>query len=267
MSAEDHSFDERKDPLGARMKERYENVTRIYLPRRSWSICRIDGRSFHTYTKGLERPYDEGLHTAIGETMAHLAGLVSGCALGYCQSDEISLLLCDFATEATEPFFGGNVQKIASVVASMTTAYFNSIYKHPQHPDSLATFDARVFSLPTAVEAANYMLWRQQDATRNAVSMIGQVHFSPTRLHGLSTPRLRESLRGQDVDVDGFPEEFLRGQVAERQTVLRPVEYTDKQNQLVQTAPVERRIWVRSAAPPFQGLEWLLEHIPDKPEN
>lgn len=264
--AEDRSFDDRKDPLGARMKELYEHETRIYLPKKTWSVCRIDGRSFHTFTRGLERPFDAGLHKAMSGTMAYLAGLISGCQLGYCQSDEISLLLTDFATETTEPFFGGNVQKISSVAASMATAYFNSIYTHPIYPDSLATFDARVFTLPSAVEAANYMLWRQQDAIRNAISMIGQVHFSPNQLHGLSTQRLREVLREKGIDVESFPEKFLRGQVVEKQTVMRPVEYTNKRTgEIVRTDPVERHVWARSAAPSFAGLDWLLECIPDKP--
>jgi tRNA(His) guanylyltransferase len=264
----DHSFDDRKDPLGARMKERYEQVTRQYLPKRTFSVVRIDGRSFHTYTKGLARPYDGGLMEAMGETAAYLCKEVAGCELGYVQSDEISLLLTDFASEATEPFFGGNVQKIASVTASMASAYFNSIYSHPEKPNSLATFDARVFSIPNATEVANYFQWREQDAKRNAISMVGQAHFSAKELQGVSTAALTEKLRTErGIDINDFPEDFLRGQVVERVTVLRPVEYFDKRTKMtVTTDPVERRVWERKPAPDFRGHEWIKERIPALPD-
>ncbi len=50
-----------KDELGERIKNNYENRTRFSLPRRTYSIIRIDGKAFHSYTKGLKRPFDEDL--------------------------------------------------------------------------------------------------------------------------------------------------------------------------------------------------------------
>lgn len=264
----DHRFDEEKDPLGARMKECYENQTRTYLPEKTYSLVRLDGRSFHVYTRGLERPYDSGLLKAMGETMSYLCHEVSNCRLGYCQSDEISLLLVDFLDQKTQAFFGGNVQKIASVCASMATAYFNSIYQHPLRPRMLATFDARVFTIPTQIEASNYFLWRQKDAKRNAVSMIGQAHLSPRELHGLSTREITERLEKSGISLSSFPETFLSGQIVERVSVLKPVEYTNKRTgEVVRTEPVERHEWQVGAAPEFKGLEWLLERVPEKPEQ
>lgn len=254
-------YAEAKDPLGARMKDLYERPTRHFLPPRQYTILRIDGRAFHSFTRGLERPFDAGLLAALGETTAYLCREIAGAQLGYHQSDEISLLLALERDEA-EPWFGGNLQKLASISSSLATAHFNSIYTHPTS-SSLATFDSRAFSIADPVEVANYFLWRQQDARRNAISMVGQAHFSPRQLNGVSTRDLVLKLQEAGVDVAALPESFRFGQVAERVTVMKPVEYFDKRTQeTVVTEPVERRVWELKPAPDFKGLEWLRERIP-----
>src|ERR1700733_5003490 len=111
-----------KDPLGARMKANYEDRTRYYLPRRTYTIIRIDGKAFSTYTKKMDRPFDLGFVRAMQETTKELCSKIPGTAFGYTQSDEISLLLTDFTTETTEAWFNGNIQKIVSVSASIVTA-------------------------------------------------------------------------------------------------------------------------------------------------
>lgn len=260
-----------KDPLGARMKDCYEHPYRSVLARRSYAIVRVDGKNFSNYTRGLGRPYDLGLLNAMGSTMEALCAELGGCELAFQQSDEISFLLTDFANPETQPWFGGNVQKIASVAASLATAHFNRLCTHPIKPSTLALFDARAFSIPNGSEVANYFFWRQSDCQRNAISMIGQAHFSVRELQGVSTRELKQKLLDErSVDVASFPDFFLNGQVCERTTILKPVSYIDKRTQLIVTSeePVERRIWERGAAPVFRGnFEWLGERIPVHPNE
>jgi tRNA(His) guanylyltransferase len=253
-----------KDPLGDRMKG-YEHATRTYLPKRTYTVIRVDGKSFGSFTRGLDKPFDYKLIEAMGETTRRLCQEISGCVMGYVQSDEISLLLTDFEKEETQPWFGGNLQKIVSVSAAMATATFNSVYKHPSS-DTLALFDARVFTLEDHVEAANCFLWRQQDAIRNAVSMIGQATFSHRELQNVSTRALRQKLlEEKDVRVEDFPLEALQGQVAYPDTVLKPVTFTHKKTgETITLEPTERRVWELMPAPAFAARpgNWLYDRIP-----
>ena len=144
--------------LATRMKENYEDRYRFYLPRRSYAIIRIDGKSFHTFTRHCEKPYDAKLRCAMTETAIHLCQNIQGANFAYLQSDEISIILTDFTVKTTDAWFDYNIQKMCSVSASMATAYFNSMYKHPN--GSLAYFDSRVFQIPDRVEVENYIIWR-----------------------------------------------------------------------------------------------------------
>ena len=111
--------------LGDRMKNNYENITRYYLTRRMPVIIRLDGRSFHTFTRGFKKPFDDILVKTMQDTMKYLCENIQGCVLGYTQSDEISLVLTDYAEITTEAWFGNNLQKMCSVSASMATVAFN----------------------------------------------------------------------------------------------------------------------------------------------
>ena len=183
----------KKDSLGDRMKENYENRAKTYLVRRMPVIIRLDGKAFHTFTKGLKKPYDEIFHNTMNATMKYLCENIQGCKLGYTQSDEITLLLTDYDTFDTNAWFDYNVQKICSVSASMATMAFNK-YLRDFSKDTLrrinnaftctieedkyatvlenaiekgAMFDSRCFNIPKE-EVTNCFIWRQQDATRNA---------------------------------------------------------------------------------------------------
>ena len=195
-----------KDELGDRMKSQYENRTKTYLPRRTTTIIRIDGKTFHTYTRGLKRPYDEDLMKAMDDTALFLCQQVQGCCLAYVQSDEISLALTDFATPETQAWFDGNVQKITSVSASIATFMFNHI-----RPTGTALFDSRVFTIPDPVEVLNYFIWRQQDAIRNSIQSAAQALFSQKILNGVNTTKLKEMMLENNVDWNDYPATFKHG--------------------------------------------------------
>jgi tRNA(His) guanylyltransferase len=187
----------RKDALGDRMK-RYENVTRYTLPRRTYTIIRVDGRSFHSWTKGLEKPYDLNFIDCMDRAAVTLCEQIAGAQFAYVQSDEISILAVDFLDIATEPWFDGTVQKFASVGAAIATMAFNrQVMNFMEHPTSTsglmrkiggkepnAVFDARVFTIPDLIEVENYFVWRQQDAERNSVMMLARAYASHKQLAG-----------------------------------------------------------------------------------
>lgn len=224
----------KKDSLGDRMKEFYENRSKIYLTRRTPVIIRLDGKAFHTFTKGFKRPYDEIFHTAMNRTMQYLCENIQGCKLGYTQSDEITLLLTDYDTITTDAWFDYNVQKICSVAASMATLKFNQAFRSAINEatsgrevddyavtlfkarDKGALFDARCFSIPKD-EVTNCFLWRFLDCERNSIQMLGQTYFSHKQLQGLSCNQIQEKLfQEYGINWSKYPEEFKNGVCAKR---------------------------------------------------
>lgn len=180
------------DKFGDRMKG-YENAYRIQLPKRMPVIIRIDGKAFHTYTRGMKKPFDEDLTMAMWETCKYLAANIMGCKIAYHQSDEISLLLTNYDKLTTESWFDNNLQKIASISASLATAKFNDLMKVKYPEKQLALFDARAWVLPHD-EVCNYFLWRQQDATKNSISMVAQANFPHKQLQGLNGSQMQDKL-------------------------------------------------------------------------
>lgn len=184
-----------KSSLGDRMK-RYESVSKTKLLRRTPVIIRLDGKAFHTWTKQLydndmslrTEPYSGTMHEYMKQTTEWLMDDIQNAVFAYSQSDEISILLNDWKKLNTDQWFDGSIQKIASVSASMATVAFNS--------GSIFTpglFDARVFNVPKE-ELVNYFIWRQQDATRNSINMLGQFHFSHNQLQGKNVSQVQDML-------------------------------------------------------------------------
>ena len=230
----------KKDSLGDRMKENYENRSKTYLVRRMPVIIRLDGKAFHTFTKGLKKPYDEIFHNTMNATMKYLCENIQGCKLGYTQSDEITLLLTDYDTLDTAAWFDNSVQKICSVSASMATMAFNKFFEkfvndefnlctskgvieqkfdeydrlfntYYKRIQQGAMFDSRCFNIPED-EVTNCFIWRQQDATRNAIQMLGQCNFSHKELHGKSCNVIQDMLMTQKgINFNDMPTEFKRG--------------------------------------------------------
>lgn len=220
----------KKDSLGDRMK-RYEYVTRNFLTRKLPVIIRLDGKAFHTFTRGLDKPFDSIFVEAMQNTAKYLCENVQNCVLGYTQSDEITLVLVDYKELETDSWFGSNIQKMVSVSASMATLAFNKeferlvllygweAYEEDQEKrysilDSkiqTALFDSRVFTVPKE-DVTNCVLWRQQDATRNSIQSVGQYHFSDKQLFKKSTKDIIRMLQEEkDILWNELPAYLKRG--------------------------------------------------------
>ncbi|BEU14811.1 putative tRNA-His guanylyltransferase [Bacillus phage CM1] len=198
------------DKFGNRMKG-YENAYRTKLPQRLPVIVRIDGKAFHTYTKGMNRPFDSTLAYAMWETCKYLTKNVMGCKLAYTQSDEISLLITNYEKLTTQSWFDNNLQKIVSVAASLATAKFNEVMRETYPDKELALFDARAWVVPQD-EVNNYFLWRQQDATKNSISMVAQANFPHKSLQGLNGGQLQDKLLlERDINWNDLPVWQKRG--------------------------------------------------------
>ena len=248
--------------LGDRMK-RHEAAHRAVLPRRTYTVLRVDGRAFHNYLRGAAKPFDEAFMADMDAVAEALCAEITGSVFAYTQSDEISILATDFATEQTEPWFGGVVAKQLSISAALATAVLNE-----RRPGHRALFDARVFTLSDPVEVANYFLWRQRDCVRNSISMAAQAHFSHKRLNGVNGGGMQELLWSEaGVNWNDYPDGCKRGRISVRHTGERLVEYVDKRSNETMRTTALRSWWQTDAAPHFTAEpgSWLAETIPAMP--
>lgn len=227
-----------------RMKDFYERRNRRFLTRRTPVIIRIDGKAFHTYTKGLKKPFDEGLIEDMQRTMLYLCKNIQGCKFGYVQSDEISLLLTDYDTLTTDAWFDYCQNKMESIAASMATGIFNQlrfqryleegISEHfnegvnlediridlvdicnymplSDSPyNSIANFDARAFNVPKD-DVTNYFLWRMTDASKNSISMLTQSMYSHKELQGKNGDEMQEMCFQKGINWNNIETPKKRG--------------------------------------------------------
>lgn len=215
------------DNLGDRMKG-YENVFRFSIPRRMPVIIRVDGKAFHTYTKGL-KPFSEKLQEVMNWTAQTLLEHVQNAQFAYVQSDEISIFVHNYQNLNTEPWFGNNVQKIVSVSASIASVAFTQESGYLWNPGDYsadnwlfvkpAYFDSRVWVLPEH-EVTNYFIWRQQDWTRNSLQMYARTFFSHKELENKNSSDIHDMLHSIDKNWDELPTHLKRGRVLERKEVL-----------------------------------------------
>ena len=253
------------DELGTRMKEYYETVSKTKLTRRTPVAIRLDGRSFHTFTRGFKKPFDEILIKSMQETAKYLCENIQGCVLAYTQSDEITLILVDYQTLESSAWFDYQVQKMCSIAASMATMAFNHNFRtnaenyvsdrafeneveapvsveESKYCDTLwsavkkgAMFDARVFNIPKE-EVTNLVYWRQLDATRNSIQMVGQANFSAKELHGKTCNDIQDMLfTEKGINWNDYPTHMKRGTCI----VKKFVETRDEFD-----TPVVRKKWV-----------------------
>lgn len=224
------------DELGKRMKTYYEQIPQTKLMRRTPVAIRIDGKAFHTFTKGFQKPFDEVLVEAMYKTMKYLCENIQGCVLGYTQSDEITLILVDYKKLNSSAWFDYEVQKMCSIAASMATMAFNKAFAHEvavqskrlyteylnnndtSYIDALekamnngAMFDARCFNIPKE-EVTNLLYWRQVDAARNSIQMVARAYFSHAECQDKNTTDLQKMLfQEYGINWNDYPVNLKRG--------------------------------------------------------
>lgn len=209
------------DTLGDRLKQLEAVEAGRRAPKGLPLMARLDGRSFHTWTRGLRRPYDDALSSLMIKTTKQLVQ-ETHATVGYTQSDEITLCWYVKADSPGEYMFDGKFQKLTSVLASIATAYFNlEGLKHFSLPRSLATFDCRVWSVPDLRTAYLNFLWRELDATKNAISMAASTYYSPKQLHGKTGAERVEMLAQAGINFEDYPNFFKRGAYVRRVNVWK----------------------------------------------
>ena len=224
-----------RDELGKRMKQ-YEAVSQHYLMRRTPVIIRVDMKAGHTFTKHLNKPWDDIFQKSMHEAMKFMCENIQNCVFGYAQSDEITLVLTDYETLTTDAWFSYRTDKLCSISASMATMKFNQEFSNraytwindyyevwhtsedeDKYHETLvncvrkgAMFDARCFNIPKE-EVTNLIYWRQVDAVRNSIQSMGQAHFSHKQLMNKSTKEVRQMLEDNGTPWEDRPIAEQRG--------------------------------------------------------
>ena len=244
--------------LGDRIKTFYENRTKTFLPRRMITIIRLDGKSFSNWSKNLEKPFDDGFSDDMDATAVYLCENIQGAKFAYTQSDEITVILTDFDTLDSQAWFDYNVQKMVSIAASLATAKFNQLRMFRGNYNSdykLACFDARVFQVPDIEEMVNTIIWRQQDCTRNSVSMAAHALLGHSATMNKSSEQKQEMLfQEKGVNWNDYATKYKRGTIIRKQTIFVDGQMGD----------VQRSKWLPDYETPIftQEKEYLYKLIP-----
>nr|DAW05561.1 MAG TPA: tRNAHis guanylyltransferase [Caudoviricetes sp.] len=276
-----------RSDLAERMKG-YETRNRYYLQRRMPVILRLDMRAGHSFTKGFERPFDEIFVKSMQETAKYLCENIQNCKLSYQQSDEITLLLVDYDKLNTDCFFDYRVDKLCSIAASMATIAFNRAFAnnveaeshvftnewlddenfnpnyknkelrslwlvHKKAVDKGAMFDARCFNIPKE-EVTNLVYWRQLDATRNSIQMVGQANFSHKELQNKSCNGIQDMLMTQKgINWNDLPTYQKRGSCCVRNKIVIESDGVVAIIQLRDTSKSENEWIIDTDIPIFKG--------------
>ena len=174
--------------LGDRIK-RYEAVSHQTATGRTPLMIRVDGRAFHTFTRGMDRPFDQAFISAMVSSAADVAMHMQGFKLGYVQSDEATFCITDYDRIESQGWFDYDLHKITSITAALMSVRFN----HHLRTDAFPVFDCRAFSVP-ANDVVNAFLWRAKDWERNSLQMYARAHFSHKQLHGQNRQAMHDML-------------------------------------------------------------------------
>lgn len=273
-----------KDDLGIRMKTYYEQIPKTKLMRRTPVALRIDGKAFHTFTRGFQKPFDEVLIKSMQETMKYLCENIQGCVLGYTQSDEITIILTDYKKLTSSAWFDYEVQKMCSIAASMATMAFNKFFKKnvenfeqyyaieyetngwygkgtPEYEmcetyskavEKGAMFDCRCFNIPKE-EATNLIYWRQLDASRNSIQMLGQANFSHKELQNKSCNQIQDMLIDKGINWNDLSTNQKRGSCCVRNKIVVSTDGTIEIAQLRDSSESENVWIIDKEIPIFKG--------------
>lgn len=273
------------DDLGIRMKTFYEQIPKTKLMKRCPVAIRIDGKAFHTFTDSFQKPFDEVLIKSMQETMKYLCENIQGCVLGFTQSDEITLILIDYKKLTSSAWFDYEVQKMCSIAASMATMVFNKYFTknvedfiqdcatdyetqglcgegtvefelcktYQKALDKGAMFDARCFNIPKE-EVTNLIYWRQLDASRNSIQMVGQANFSHKELQHKSCNNIQDMLMTQKgINWNDLPTYQKRGSCCVRNKIIIKSDDVMETVQLRDTSKSENEWIIDTEIPIFKG--------------
>ena len=260
------------DDLGIRMKTFYEQIPKTKLMKRCPVAIRIDGKAFHTFTDGFQKPFDEVLIKSMQETMKYLCENIQNCVLGYTQSDEITLILIDYKKLTSSAWFDYEVQKLCSVAASMATMAFNKFFYnmvmeetaggeftegiagiHLNAAEKGAMFDARAFNIPKE-EVTNLIYWRQVDAKRNSIQSVGQAYFSHKELDKKSSDMIQCMLfEERGINWNDYPTHLKRGSCCVKNKIVIESDGVVVTAQLRDTTANENSWIIDNEIPIFKG--------------
>jgi tRNA(His) guanylyltransferase len=223
-------------------------------------LARLDGRAFHTFTRGLSRPFDPGLSRAMIETARYLVKEMLAL-VAYTQSDEITLAWYEPVQSASSYAFDGRFQKLASVLAGMASARFGKLIAElvPSKASETPHFDCRVWQVPTLTEATEVFVWREDDATKNSITMAALAVYGDRELEGKTSSDKQEMLFQKGVNWNDYPTFFKRGTYIQRKTVMQPL--TDDERARIPEphrpppgSPVSRTHVVELELPPIRKI-------------
>ena len=260
------------DELGIRMKENYENISKTKLIRRTPVAIRVDGKAFHTFTRGFQKPFDDLMVKSMQATMKYMCENIQGCVLGYTQSDEITLILIDYKRLNSSAWFDYEVQKLCSVAASMATMAFNKFFYNMVMEETAggeftegisgihlnaaykgAMFDARAFNIPKE-EVTNLIYWRQVDAKRNSIQSVGQAYFSHKELDKKSSDMIQCMLfEERCVNWNDYPTHLKRGSCCVKNKIVIESDGVVVTAQLRDTTANENDWIIDNEIPIFKG--------------
>lgn len=268
-----------RSDLAERMKG-YEKRNRYFLQRRMPVILRLDMRAGHSFTRGFERPFDEVFIKSMQDTAKYLCENIQNCKLSYQQSDEITLLLVDYDKLNTDCFFDYRVDKLCSIAASMATMVFNKFFEKyvdeyrfskwdgvSKYEDGTwgyiqtllnavdkgAMFDCRCFNIPKE-EVTNLIYWRQLDASRNSIQMVGQANFSHKELQNKSCNDIQDMLMTQKgINWNDLPTYQKRGSCCVRNKIVIESDGVMETIQLRDISKSENEWIIDTDIPIFKG--------------
>jgi tRNA(His) 5'-end guanylyltransferase len=235
-------------------------------------LARLDGRAFHTFTRDLKRPYEHGMSVSMIETTRYLVQEMHAL-VGYTQSDEITLVWYQTSQSDSDFAFDGRFQKIASVLAGMASAKFcQLVAKHlPSKAHETPHFDCRVWQVPTLQDAADVFVWREDDATKNSITMAACAYYSDTELDGKPSAVKQEMLWQKGVNWNDYPAFFKRGSYLQRRTYDKTL--TDEERARIPEAhrppadaTFKRTSVVELEMPPVRKIANLIEVLFERAE-
>lgn len=239
--------------LAQRIKS-YQAAYDHRIPQKSHAILQLDGNAFHTYTKGMVKPFDDRLIANMNATAIAVLERVSNAKFAYVQSDEINIYVTDMEKEETQPFYSNRVQKVGSIAAGIASATMSRLYPEK----GLAVFDARFFSVPDMETVEDYFVWRQVDCIKNSVQSVGQTFISRSELHSKHTGQVKEMLAENGHPWESYPTECKQGRLIIKEASHKTISYTHKRTKEVNVINAMTKAWTVKPAPNFkEGLKFL----------